>query len=189
MTNTQPQIRMIEDLIDRLGRLNAAEEWNGPLNPSQYAALSYLGRANRFSRAPSHVADYLATTRGTASQTLKALARKEMISETRLTQDKRSIRYDLTAAGQDLLTTHSAMADAISSISAEKSAALLRGLSALVLKVLEQRGGKSFGICKSCRHHQVTTEGGFCQLLDVALKSHETDQICHEHAPKLDDNL
>ena len=72
----------IRDLIDRLTRLAAAEEWNGPLNPSQFAALNYLARANRFSRATSHVADFLATTRGTASQTLKALSRKELIAET-----------------------------------------------------------------------------------------------------------
>jgi DNA-binding MarR family transcriptional regulator len=96
MTNDREHTRFISDLIDRLGRLNAAEEWNGPLNPSQFAALSYLARANRFSRAPSHVADYLATTRGTASQTLKALARKELIAESRLEEDKRSIRYDVT---------------------------------------------------------------------------------------------
>jgi DNA-binding MarR family transcriptional regulator len=96
MTDDRDHTRFISDLIDRLGRLNAAEEWNGPLNPSQFAALSYLARANRFSRAPSHVADYLATTRGTASQTLKALARKELIAESRLEEDKRSIRYDVT---------------------------------------------------------------------------------------------
>ncbi|MFC6657468.1 MarR family transcriptional regulator [Roseibium salinum] len=96
---------IVRDLIDRLSRLIAAEEWNGPLNPSQFAALSYLARANRFSRAPSHVADYLATTRGTASQTLKALARKGLIAETRSQEDKRSIRYDVTDHGIDLWKT------------------------------------------------------------------------------------
>ncbi len=180
---------MIADLVDRLGRLNAAEEWSGPLNPSQYAAISYLSRANRFSRAPSHVADYLATTRGTASQTLKALARKELIAETRLAEDKRSIRYDLTPSGQDMLGTHSAMTSAIESLSAQKTSALQEGLSALVIQILAQRGGKSFGLCRECRHHMKTTEGGFCQLLDVPLKAQEADQICHEHTRKQDEIL
>ncbi|QDG76471.1 MarR family winged helix-turn-helix transcriptional regulator [Labrenzia sp. PHM005] len=184
MLNPQRQSRLIADLIDRLGRLNAAEEWNGPLNPSQYAALAYLGRANKFSRAPSHVADYLATTRGTASQTLKALARKDLIAETRLPEDKRSIRYDLTLPGLKMLETQSAMEDAIAGLSMEKAIALQDGLSALVRQLLDQRGGKSFGLCKDCRHHQETASGQYCQLLEVTLKSSEINEICHEHAAK-----
>lgn len=175
---------LITDLIDRLGRLNAAEEWNGPLNPSQYAALSYLRRANRFSRAPSHVADYLATTRGTASQTLKALARKALISEVRSTEDKRSIRYDVTEAGHQLLCAQSGMTKAIENLPVDKTEALSDGLTALVLEVLDQRGGKSFGICGTCNHHRKIPGGGHCQLLKVSLKPFEVRQICHEHTLK-----
>lgn len=183
MTDDRDHTRFISDLIDRLGRLNAAEEWNGPLNPSQFAALSYLARANRFSRAPSHVADYLATTRGTASQTLKALARKELIAESRLEEDKRSIRYDVTDDGHALLAAQSAMSAAISALEATNAEALKDGLTALVMKLLEQRGAKSFGLCKECSHHQSTDAGGYCNLLDVPLKPREAEQICHEHTP------
>jgi hypothetical protein len=67
----------INDLVERLARLSAADNWAEALNPPQRAALSYLSRANRLSRCPSHVADYMAVTRGTASQTLKSLVREK----------------------------------------------------------------------------------------------------------------
>jgi len=183
MTRANTRTHLIADLIDRLSRLNAAEEWAGPLNPSQYAALSYLARANRYSRAPSHVADYLATTRGTASQTLKALARKELIAETRLEEDKRSIRYDVTDGGREMLAAQSAMLNAIAALDENSATALQDGLAALVLMLLERRGAKPFGLCKECRHHRPTESGGFCSLLEVPLMPGEADQICHEQSP------
>jgi len=173
---------VIRDLIDRLTRLAAAEEWNGPLNPSQFAALSYLARANRFSRAPSHVAEYLATTRGTASQTLKALARKDLIEETRSAADKRSIHYDPTPEGLSLLEDPSALEDIIGELPPELAASLAASLKALVLAMLHRRGGRSFGICYTCRHHEERKEGRYCRLLDVPLSPGDADKICHEHS-------
>lgn len=176
----------IRDLLDRLTRLNAAEEWNGPLNPSQFAALTYLARANRFSRAPSHVADYLATTRGTASQTLKALARKDLITEARSAADKRSIRYDVTKEGLALLKEASGLSEVIESLPADVSSSLAASLKSLVLALLHHRGGRSFGLCGTCRHHETTPTGGHCRLLGVSLKPHEASQLCHEHTPELE---
>ncbi len=177
LTNTQ----IVRDLIDRLTRLNAAEEWNGPLNPSQFAALAYLARANRFSRAPSHVADFLATTRGTASQTLKALARKALIQEVRSETDKRSIRYDVTGDGTALLAAPSGLDKVIGTLSPEITESLAYSLKALVLAMLHERGGRSFGICRTCRHHETSEDGGYCRLLQVPLARQEAGQICHEH--------
>jgi DNA-binding MarR family transcriptional regulator len=173
----------IRDLIDRLTRLAAAEEWNGPLNPSQFAALSYLARANRFSRAPSHVADFLATTRGTASQTLKALARKDLIAETRSDEDKRSIRYDVSAPGLEVLQSPSSLEKAIDTLPPEVNASLASSLKALVLTMLHQRGGRSFGICRTCCHHEAKDTGGHCRLLNVPLSPTDAAQLCHEHTP------
>lgn len=179
---TRPQGHTIKDLIDRLARLNAAEEWAGPINPSQFAALSYLARANRFSRAPSHVAEYLATTRGTASQTLKALARKGLVEEERSDQDRRSIRYAITDDGTALLASRSPLQDAIEALDPIAATQLESGLKAVVMAALRLRDGRSFGMCRSCRHFQTTDRGGFCGLLNEPLSAEDAAALCHEHA-------
>ncbi|CTQ60077.1 MarR family winged helix-turn-helix transcriptional regulator [Roseibium album] len=173
--------QVIRDLIDRLSRLNAAEDWNGPLNPSQFAALSYLARANRFSRAPSHVAEYLVTTRGTASQTLKALARKGLICESRSETDKRSIRYDVTDLGKDMMKAPSGLANVIDDLPDEIVNGLTGSLKTLVREILKTRKGRSFGLCRTCAHHRKRGNEAYCKLLDVPLAPADANEICHEH--------
>lgn len=170
----------IRALITRLARLDAADTWSDDLNPAQVSALEYLSRANRFSRAPSHVAEYLGTTRGTMSQTLKALTRKGFISETRSKSDKRSIRYDLTDQGWKLLSQHPGWASLPEALPAESQAVLLEALTTLLKARLAQQGGRGFGLCHSCAHHRKTKTGAFCQLLNLDLAPEEPDQICHE---------
>ena len=170
----------IRSLITRLARLHASETWDAALNPAQIAALEYLARANRFSRAPSHVADYLGTTRGTMSQTLKALARKGYVCERRSDTDKRSISYDLTEAGHALAARRGGLMESIRALSDEAQTHLGRGLSNLLDHQLRVNGGRRFGICKTCAHHRVTQDGRYCALLSLDLLPDESDQICHE---------
>ena len=171
----------IRTLISRLARLEGAETWGDALNPAQIAALEYLSRANRFSRAPSHVAEYLGTTRGTMSQTLKALMRKGYVSETRSDADKRSIRYDLTAEGSAVLARSTALANAIEALPERDRLMLSESLSTLLGTAVTARGGRAFGVCATCAFHRAAEHGAFCALLSVRLATEETDQICHEH--------
>ncbi|MEL6979239.1 MAG: MarR family transcriptional regulator [Pseudomonadota bacterium] len=172
----------IRDLIDRLGRLSAAEEWAHRLNPAQRAALAYLGRANQVSRAPSHVAEFLATTRGTASQTLKTLERKGFIKAERSAADRRSIRYDVTREGSEALRLTDELDAAIAALAPDAARSLEAGLFLVARAALTRRNQRSFGVCRSCRHHRATETGGFCELLNVALSLEDASQLCHEHA-------
>lgn len=150
------------------------------MNPAQVAALEYLAHANRFSRAPSHVADYLGTTRGTMSQTLKALARKGYVRERPSETDKRSISYELTAVGRDLVARRGPLLDAIDALPDAEQAHLSRSLSKLLEHQLRANGGRPFGLCRTCAHHRVTQDGPYCALLSLSLLPEEPDQICHE---------
>ncbi|WP_285671484.1 MarR family transcriptional regulator [Paralimibaculum aggregatum] len=170
----------IRAFIHRLARLDAAETWTDDLNPAQIAALEYLARANRFSRAPSHVAEYLGTTRGTMSQTLKALERKGYLRESRSETDRRSITCHLTDAGIALAARRSALADAIAALPAAQRDSLSDGLSAVLAARLEANGGRAFGLCRTCIHHRPAADGAFCALLRLPLRPEEATQICHE---------
>ena len=171
----------IRDLIERIARLNSADEWTDDLNPTQWSALSYLSQANRFSRSPSQVAEFMVATRGTVSQTLKALARKELIIEIRSQIDRRWISYDVTTKGMNILDGPKTIDDALDNIGSSARAPLADGLENLLREALRLRGRKQFGLCQNCKYHRKDKPGGYCLLLEEKLKSEETKQICHEY--------
>ncbi len=175
--NTPQHIRA---LIKRLARLDAAETWESDLNPAQVAALDYLARANRFSRAPSHVAEYLGATRGTTSQTLKALVRKGYVSEHRSETDKRSISYDLTDAGRTLASQRGRLLATIEALPNTHRAELSETLSKILESQLAKTDGRLFGVCKTCTYHRTQNGHAYCALLSLPLLAEETEQICHE---------
>lgn len=159
-------------LLDRVARLAQARAWARGLNPAQAAALDYLSRANRFSRSPSHVADYLGTTRGTASQTLQALARKGLVVAEASARDRRSVSYRPTE------TARAVAEDLPGGLAEGERAQLERMLERMARGLAE--GGRTFGLCATCRHHR---SGPRCALLQLALAAEEAGQLCHEHQP------
>ena len=173
--------KRIKELIDRIGRISAADEWSEDINPTQWTALSYLARANKFSRSPSQVTDFMSATRGTVSQTLKALARKGFIQEVRSEQDKRSISYVVTEKGYALFQKQNILETTLAHLSNDEGTALIKGLETLVRSALKFRGLRAFGVCQTCVHHAKKKQGGFCNLLGEPLSEHEVQQICHEH--------
>lgn len=184
MSMTYSDPTTLRALIDRLARLASADDWKSGLNPAQVAVLSYLARANRFSRAPSHAAAFLGTTRGTVSQTFKSLLGKGLVQEYRSASDRRRISFDLSEAGRGALMRLATFDEALLAIDNADRAALEQGISALLRALVAARGGRPFGICHTCRYHAVTNEGRQCRLLNVALKPAEADQICHEYSAK-----
>ena len=180
---------LIPILIRRLSRLDAGEVWEDGLNPAQQAALGFLSRANRFSRQPSHVADYLGSTRGTTSQTLKTLAAKGYLSETRSTEDRRAISYELTEKGREAAEKAAMLDRAVAALPAHDADKLETLLRKLAGTALAEHGGRAFGQCQDCRHHDKRGSGAHCLLLDLDLGPEEYGQICHEQQPRWSVNL
>ena len=73
-------------LLNRLSRIAHALQFSNGLNPAQWEALRYIGRANRYSASPTALADYVGSTKGTVSQTLIALEAKGYVSRSRKTR-------------------------------------------------------------------------------------------------------
>ncbi len=172
----------LRPLLDRLCRLATPDTWARGLNPPQAMALGYLVQANRFSRAPSQVADFLGATRGTVSQTLKALARKGLIEERPDQRDRRRVSYEPTAAGRSAIGMGDDLDRVLSGLGDDEAATLETALRRLLTGVLADRGGRTFGLCRTCRFHNSRDGVPQCGLLDMVLAPGEEDQICHEHA-------
>src|ERR1700750_1209503 len=93
--------RETAELLLLVGRLVQADGYEGELNPAQWMALRFFARANSFSRTPSAFAEFQATTRGTASQAIKALVAGGYLIRQRSQPDGRSFSLRLTDKGQE----------------------------------------------------------------------------------------
>lgn len=170
------------ELIGRLDRLARAGERTGELNPAQWEALRYLSRANRFSRTPAALAEFLGSTRGTVSQTIIALEAKGLVGKRASARDGRSVDLELTAGGRAALADDR-LADLAEDLQAGTDVSKLAdALAAALRAALARRGGKPFGVCRTCRHFR---DGGKasayrCALLDAPLSEADSELVCVE---------
>lgn len=158
------------------------------LTPAQWTALRYFARANRFSRTPSAFSDFHATTRGTASQTVKSLIAMGYLSKSANQADGRSALIEVTEAGRAKLA-EDPLADLEACLAAlpdDSRAALARALSALVAALARRRAAPIFGPCDSCAHCDTTEPGpAYCRCTQSLLDESEMGALCADFAPVL----
>lgn len=167
-------------LIERLARIARAGSYEAGLNPAQWEALRYLSRANRFSKTPAALADFFQTSRGTVSQTLIALEDKGLIERTKSERDARVVDLALTDEGRRMLASDAERALARDIDASGDAAAIAAGLESALRHALARRGGKAFGVCKSCKHFRRGERAHHCALLDEALTPQDAESICAE---------
>ena len=177
-------------LIDRLERLARIDATTDPLNAAQWEALRYLARANRYSRTPAAVADYLASTRGTISRTLAALEEKGYLVRDTSPRDGRSVDFALTARARRAVQRDPllALAAAIDTANDVDAAMLRHGLELTLQGAIARNGGRAFGACLGCRHfrrkvHPGAASAHHCALLDVPLSDADSHLLCVEQEP------
>ncbi len=175
-------------LLERLSRILQNEGHAGGLKPTQWEVLRYLARANRFSRSPSAVTAYLGMTKGTVSQTLNALERKGLIRKKSDPADLRNLRLELTARGAALLGRDplDGLTTAAGRLTASERRHLSDGLEKTLRAALRRRGGRPFGVCKTCRFFEKNAKDGAphrCGLLEVPLSAEDGEKICVEQEP------
>ena len=83
-------------LLLQAARIVQAAGYDGELSPAQWMALRFFASANRFSRTPSALSDFQSTTRGTATQTIKALVAGGYLRQQKSKADGRSVNLQLT---------------------------------------------------------------------------------------------
>ncbi len=173
--------RRVAELALQLGRAAYGESTAASLTPAQWMALRFFARANRFSRTISAFADYHATTRGTASQTVKSLVERGYLTRMRSRRDGRSTTFNLTARsrrqmGSDPFEAVVRAALTLSPAQRDRTASGLRGM---LQKLAVARDRPAPGVCALCGHLAAAGPGGFtCRLMREPLTAGELDQLC-----------
>ena len=181
----------IAELVDRLGRISHALQFTGGLNPAQWEALRFLARANRYSRTPTALAEFLGTTKGTVSQTLIALESKGYVRRTRGRIDRRSVDMWLTEEGREMLRNDpiGLIGRVGDDLPLPVRQALTDGMDSLLNSLNNAQRHPVFGICSNCSY--CLRAGGqsrsaapcYCGLADDPLTEEDTHLICIDFVP------
>lgn len=153
-------------LLDRLGRLTRELQFANGLNPAQWEALRFLAQANKYSRSPTALADYLGATKGTVSQTLIALESKGLITRCKKTEDRRQVDLCLTDAGQAMLAKDpmQTLEQAAQEVADELGAEMVKGLSRLLHDLQTRNQINEFGVCQDCSLFCVNAQAALADL-------------------------
>jgi DNA-binding MarR family transcriptional regulator len=181
--------RAIAELVVQLGR--ATHDYVDGLSPAQWNVLRYLARANRHSRTVSAFAAFHATTRGTASQTVKSLVAQGYVEKTRSAEDGRSAILDLTDAGRAVLARDpcTTLVNAAAALPAGIRAQTVRGLRRLLSGLEKREDVRPFGACAHCAFLEFPAasatmaeaearSGPVCSLKHEVMGDAELGQIC-----------
>lgn len=186
-----PERAKIVELVDRLSRIAHSLQFAEGLNPAQWEALRFVARANRNSCSPGTLADFMGSTKGTVSQTLKALESKGLIERSRKVDDRRAVEITVTSAGRGLVEKDplGRIHDAISPFSEVEQLSVVSGLERLVDIVKKHQNIPEFGPCLGCTHYQpeacseTNSIGCRCGVSGELFNSFELDKICSDFLP------
>ncbi|WP_397542215.1 MarR family transcriptional regulator [Roseovarius salis] len=178
----------LAELLVHIGRSARGEDTGGaaPLTAAQWTALRFFARANRASRTPSAFASFQATTRGTASQTIKTLESRGLLERRRAEHDRRSVRFEVTGDGHALLARDPLrhLTAAIARLDEAGRAALARLLPELAADLARERGTSAIGTCENCHHYEDRGQGGYCACVAMNLAPFEIGQLCVRYTPE-----
>jgi len=186
-----PERAKIVELVARLSRIAHSLQFVEGLNPAQWEALRYVARANRNSRSPSKLADFMGSTKGTVSQTLKALEAKGLIERCRKPGNRRAVQITVTLAGRTLLAKDplSQIHEALAPCSSADRVRVAESIEQLLGAI--QKHGKipEFGPCLDCTFYkpeackETNSIGCRCGVSGELFSSLELDKICVDFSP------
>ena len=181
--------RETAELLVQVGRLVQAEGYDGELSPAQWMALRFFARANQFSRNPSALAEFQATTRGTATQTIKLLEARGYLVREPSKADRRSIGLRLTGEGKRALARDpfEVLVRAVDLLDTEERTAMRRALHQVLSTVATSGAHRQIGVCQDCTHfdrevrcnpQRTASSGAECLLLGVSVQPEELGLLC-----------
>src|SRR6056297_1368608 len=162
-------LEQLAEMLVHVGRSARSEGREDMLTAAQWTALRFFARANRASRTPSAFASFQATTRGTASQVIKSLEQGGFLERHASDTDKRSVRFEVTGQGRDILER-----DPLRHL----VACLARALPEVASGLARRRGDRGFGTCGDCRYFEDRDGAAYCACVASDLAPFEIGQLC-----------
>jgi DNA-binding MarR family transcriptional regulator len=184
--------RETAELLVQVGRRVQAEAYDGELSPAQWMALRFFARANQYSRNPSAFAGFQATTRGTASQTIKSLEAGGYLVRQPSNADRRSVSLRLTSKGKKALARDpfEVLVRAVDSLDAKDRTAMRLALHQVLSTLATSGAHRHTGVCQDCTHfgremrrNPPGPSAAECLLLGVQIQPWDVGLLCVHFQP------
>jgi DNA-binding MarR family transcriptional regulator len=187
--------RETAELLLLVGRLVQADGYGGELSPAQWMALRFFARANSFSQTPSAFAEFQATTRGTASQAIKALEAGGYLVRQRSQADGRSVTLRLTDKGHEVVARDpfEVLVRAVRSLNAQEQAAMRDALHHVLTTIVAEGARRHFGVCQDCAYlsgeisrdsTRASRSALECLLFGLPIEPDDAGLLCVHFQPK-----
>ncbi len=179
------------DMLFHLARSASHPGSDTALTAAQWAALRFFARASRPSRTPSGFARFHATTRGTASQTVKSLERLGYLTRVSSAHDRRSVTFELTETGCDCLGNDPlrVLEAALEKLPPAEVRRLCDVLQSSMVAVAGNQDETVLGTCNDCRNLTRGGEGGadlpVCGRTSERLEASDFARLCVQFSPKV----
>ena len=183
--------------LARIGTFIRAEQWRhsdvSGLTPTQAQILIHL--AQRGPARVTAVADEIAVTQPTASDSVTALVRKGLIEKRPDPEDARAVRLHPTPKGRraaDALTLWpDALLAAADTLAPDEQAAFLKGLTKMIRRLQSDGAIPVQRMCATCRHfrpnvHADRTKPHHCAFVDAAFGDAALRLDCGDHEAAAD---
>ena len=179
------------DLIEYMAALIRSEERRRctelKLQLVHFQVLEYLSLCNKYSDTPAAITNYLGMTRGTVSQSLILLEKRELIEKRQDQTDKRVFHIQLLKKGFNSLNKAKPTDLFKKAITILERSSSMTGGEEIFIEALTalQKANKSqsFGICRTCKNFTKQSTGFFCELTQENLSKNDSEKICQEHVP------
>jgi len=179
------------DLIEYMAALIRSEERKRctelKIQLVHFQVLEYLSQCNKYSDTPAAITNYLGMTRGTVSQSLILLEKRELIDKRQDQIDKRVSHIQLLKKGFNTLNKAKPTGLFQKAAKILENQSSITGGEELFVKALtalqKANNSNSFGICRTCKNFTKISTGFFCELTQEKLSKSDSNKICQEHIP------
>lgn len=184
MPSTPKPSRVLHLALERISSIfraqmrDTANEYG--LKLVQLEVLVYLSVANRYSDTSAALVEYLGVTKGTVSQTIRALERRGLLEKQVDSDDGRVLHCHLTAEGLEIAEA-AHPASFLDGLAARQQKEAQVAGSTLLRALQASRGFRTFGRCRTCRHFTRERAGNKCGLTGEPLSDDDSSKICREH--------
>ena len=184
-----PTSAKVAAALDRLARANRSQRQLAAtrhgLSPLQVELITILADGVPPEPSVGMLAAEVAVRQPTATDSLRALADKGLVSRRHDPTDRRRATFELTATGRrlatDLRRADVAVAAAIAELPDDVQAATLETLLSVIARLVATGTIDVARTCLTCHFHEPDGAGHRCTLLGVDLPAADLRVNCGEH--------